>query len=86
MKVVFEAADIRPLIKAVVAEMLDQFGTDTNRLAYNEAEAAALLGLKNHQLRDARLRGQITGAPLGKRYYYTRADLIKFLESRRAKE
>lgn len=78
--------DLKPLVRELIAELLDQFGADPSRIAYSEAEAAALLGLNSHQLRDARLKGQITGSKLGKSWHYSRADLIAFLERRRTGE
>jgi hypothetical protein len=74
--------DLRPLVETVVSEMLTRFSPG-DRLAWPEAEAAALIGVKSHVLRDARLRGEITGAKLGRGWSYTRPDLLKFIESRR---
>jgi hypothetical protein len=50
------------------------------RLAYSEREAAALLGLKWHQLRDERLRGRIASSKIvGDRIRYLREDLVAYL-------
>lgn len=84
MQVVLGSDDLKPIVQQIVVEMLDRFGSDPNRIAYSEPESAAMLGLKSHQLRDARLRGEITGAKLGKSYHYTRAELLGFLERRKA--
>ena len=58
---------LRPLIREVVVEVLDQFrqaeARTDGRLCYSEAEAARLLGLEPHVLRDERLRGRIGAAP-----------------------
>jgi hypothetical protein len=83
-------ADIlRPLIAEVVREVLavmerDRQSLDDGRLAYSEQEAAQLLGLAKHQLRDERLLGRIK-ASVGpcKRILYSRQDLLAYLESRR---
>lgn len=80
--------ELRPLVQAVVEEVLASIGTDearlpSGRLGYPEAEAAALLGLKPHVLRDARLRGEITGSLLGKRYVYSRDDLLAWMRRQR---
>ena len=80
--------ELRPLVQAVVEETLariqaDQSRLPSDRLAFPEAEAAALLGLKQHVLRDARLRGEITGSLLGRRYVYSRDDLLAWLRRQR---
>ena len=74
--------DLKPFIDAALAEIIARFGPG-DRLAYPESEAAQLLGVKSHVLRDARLRGEITGAKLGRGYAYTRADLLAFIERRK---
>ncbi len=83
---------LKPLIAAVVTATLDareagqaQVG-EPGRLAYGEAEAARLLGLHTHQLRDMRLRGEIACSRIvGNRVAYQRSDLVKYLEERRVK-
>src|SRR5262249_49663228 len=57
-------ASLKPLIASVVEEVLarsqrDNSGLPPDRLAWSEAEAAALLGLAVHVLRDERRRGRI---------------------------
>src|SRR5262245_18486101 len=55
-----------------------------DRLAYPEAEAAALLGLAQHVLRDERRRGRIAATKVvGGRVRYTRQDLIDYLMASR---
>jgi hypothetical protein len=79
---------LRPLIAEVVAQALARLEADrqqlsTERLAYSEAEAAALLGLAAHQLRDERLRGRILASVgPGRRILYTRDSLLTYLASR----
>jgi hypothetical protein len=75
---------LRPLIAEVVREVLAALEADRarlgDRLAYSEAEAARLLGLHVHQLRDLRLRGGIRAAKIvGGRIAYTREDLLNYL-------
>jgi hypothetical protein len=82
MQLILSVDELKPFIDAALAEMLARFGP-ADRLAYAEREAAQLLGVKSHVLRDARLRGEITGAKLGRGYAYTRADLLAFLERRK---
>lgn len=81
MHIDFSDADLTPLVEQVVVkvvEKLDRTAAD-DRLAYSEAEAAELLGVKRHQLRDCRLRGEIHARRVGRGYRYLRAELIKWL-------
>jgi hypothetical protein len=77
------------LVTAVVAEVLQQLEQDraaigNGKLAYTEAEAAALLSLHAHQLRDERRRGRITaGRGPGRKILYAQADLLAYLQARR---
>src|SRR5262249_48134401 len=83
-----ERAALAPLVAQVVEETLrrlDESRTrlSPERLAYSEAEAARLLGLAPHQLRDERLRGRISASQVvGKRVRYLREDLIDYLMKR----
>jgi len=54
-----------------------------DKLAFSEAEAARLLSLAPHQLRDERGRGKIVASQVvGRRIRYLRADLIAYLMGR----
>lgn len=85
-----DPAALRPIIEAVVAEVLVRLeerlaalGQD-DRLCYSEEEAAGLLGLEPHVLRDERRRGRIGASQIvGRRVRYTRADLVAYLTARR---
>jgi helix-turn-helix protein len=80
---------LRPLVREIVAEVLDRLEGDraklsAGRLAYSEEEAARLLGLEPHVLRDERRRGRIGASSIvGRRIRYTHDDLLAYLESRR---
>jgi hypothetical protein len=79
---------LRPLIEAVVTEVLARVEAERARLGgklcYSEPEAAALLELQPHQLRDERLRGRIRASSIvGRRVRYVREDLVRYLASRR---
>jgi hypothetical protein len=81
----FDSADLRPLIaetvRAVLAEVdADRAKLSNDQLAFPEPQAAALLGLRPHVLRDCRLRGEIQAARVGKRCLYPRESLIRFLQ------
>jgi hypothetical protein len=78
---------LKGIIREVLAEV-DQAraAVPERRLAYSEAEAAALLGLAPHQLRDERLRGKIASSQIvGRRVRYLRGDLVAYLMARRSK-
>ncbi len=83
-----DADALAPLVRRIVAETLAAVEADRSRLgdrlAWGEAEAAALLGLHVHQLRDERLRGRIAASKIvGGRIAYLKADLLAYLSSRR---
>ena len=55
-----------------------------DKLCYSEADAARLLGLREHQLRDARLAGKVRCSQItGRRIRYTREDLLRYLAENR---
>jgi hypothetical protein len=80
---------LRPVIEAVVSEVLAQLegaraALPDGRLCYSEEEAARLLGLEPHVLRDERRRGRIIASSIvGRRIRYTRDDLVSYLMARR---
>ena len=80
---------LRPVIQQVVAETLAQLETERSqfdaRIAYTEPEAAALLGVQPHVLRDLRRLGEIDASRIGKRIVYRRSDLLAFLDRNRWK-
>jgi hypothetical protein len=80
---------LRPLIRDVVAEVLAALEQDRKpldgKMAYGEAEAARLLSLHPHQLRDERRRGRIAASVgPGRKILYRREDLLEYLMVRRA--
>jgi len=85
-------AVLEPLVEQVVRQVLVTVEQDraalTRKLAYSEPEAAALLSMQGHQLRDERLRGRIKASVgPGRRILYTQADLLEYLAQHRwAKE
>jgi hypothetical protein len=87
LTVAIDPDQLRPLIQAVVEETIAAIEARRaalpDRLAFSEPEAARLLGLHAHQLRDARLRGEIKACvATGKRIRYTRCALEQYLASR----
>ncbi len=87
LQIQFDQDALRPLVHLAVAEALDKLEEEraklSGRLAYTEPEAAVLLGVKPHVLRDCRRRGELQGAKVGSRIVYTRGDLLEFLERRK---
>ena len=83
MKLEFSDAEMSPLIQKIVAEVLRQHkaaeAKANGRLGYSESEAAALLSVPPHVLRDCRLRQEISARMVGKRYIYSRDELMIFL-------
>lgn len=80
---VADVHDLKPVIHAAVVAVLEELqakaGPLGDRLAFPEAEAAALLGVAPHVLRDCRLRGEIAGRLVGKKIVYSRDSLLRFL-------
>ena len=84
MKIDFEAEALRPLIQSIVDKTIERIDmakakVSGDRLAYPQAEAAALIGMAPHALRDARLNGEINASRCGKRVVYQRSELLKYL-------
>lgn len=80
------------LVERVVASCLDRIANATQptppilteQLVYSETQAAKLLGLNVHQLRDERRRGRIShGRTIGKRVAYSMSDIQNYLSARR---
>ena len=79
----FDESRLVPLIKLVVAEVMAEIEqlkkANTERLVYSEVEAASMLGLHRHQLRDIRRRGEISHTRIvGRRIGYTMSDLVAY--------
>ena len=84
MRFEFDQADLKPLVAAVVSEVLEQVDQTqqrlgNGRLAYTEQEAAQLLGIPRHSLRDLRLRGLVKASKLGVRIVYSKEQLVDLL-------
>ena len=85
-----DPAALTPLVRQIVSETIAQLEAaraqipDAGQLAYSEEQAAALLALEPHVLRDERRRGRISASSVvGRRVRYSRQDLIDYLASRR---
>ena len=78
MELRFDSDDLKPIVRSVVAELADRF--DDGRIAYTEVEAAELVGVARHVLREARLRGEVQHGRIGAKIVYTKRQLLAFLE------
>ena len=88
MQLSIDPDELRPIISAAVAEVLAQIRADESavgdKLAVDEREAARLLDIEHHVLRDARLRGEISASRIaGRRIRYAREDLVQYLARHR---
>jgi hypothetical protein len=83
MQLSIDPAELKVIVREVAAELERERATldiAPERLAYSESEAADLLGLKPHVLRDERLRGRIGHTKIvGGRIRYRREDLLAYL-------
>ena len=89
LQIQFDQDALRPLVHLAVAEAMagveEERARFSGRLAFTEPEAAVLLGVRAHVLRDCRRRGELQGARVGSRIVYTRDDLIGFLDRQKEK-
>ena len=83
MQLVISPDELRPLVEAVVCEMLARFEGDGERLSYTESEAAGLLGVPKHTLRDERLRGRIEASVVGRKIVYSKSQILEYLSRRK---
>ncbi len=75
---------IEQAVEAALARVEEARAIAGAKLCYSEAEAAAMLELQPHQLRDERLRGRINASSIVcRRIRYMREDLVNYLISRR---
>lgn len=70
---------VHQIVRQVVEQILEAHD-ESGRLGYCEHEAARLLGIPKHRLRDARLRGEIRAGKIGKLTMYSRRQLLAYLE------
>ena len=82
-----ESADLVAIADALVERLQQLADTDSrlahrDRIGFPEAEAAELLGIPQHVLRDCRLRGEIFARKIGKRFVYSRQTLLDHLSGK----
>jgi hypothetical protein len=83
-----DVAALRPLIETIIEATVSRLdaarATLDGKLCFSEEEAARLLGLEPHVLRDERRRGRIKASKIvGRRVRYLREDLTSYLLGRR---
>jgi hypothetical protein len=89
VRLVIPPAALKPLIEQIASELLTRLrqaeaAVPPGQLAFPQAQAARMLGLNGHQLRDERLRGNIQGCKIvGGRVVYEREELVAYLANRR---
>jgi hypothetical protein len=71
--------ELKSVVTEVLVEIQGRFVSD-DRLAFDEAEAARIISVKKYQLRDARLKGEITPGKIGRTWLYSRKMLIEHVE------
>lgn len=72
---------LRKLVEDVLRETIGVLDWPAGRIALDEQEAAEACGVRRHVLRDMRLSGQIKAQKLGRKFVYTRSDLLAVLRS-----
>lgn len=86
MKLDIEAADLRPIVEVVVAEVVAKIAplrsVPSDQIGIAESRAAELIDVDRHVLRDLRLAGEIKAARIGRRVIYRREDLLALLARR----
>lgn len=74
-----DAAVIQQIVTDTVRAVLHEDGRLNGRLGFTEREAASMLGIAKHVLRDCRLRGEIAGFRAGRGVCYSREELLRFM-------
>ncbi len=80
-----DLADLKPAFVELARQLLRELSESplfSPQIGFTEQQAAALIGLPKHQLRDARRRGHIkaTVRPGMKQVMYSRRALLAFVE------
>jgi len=87
MKLEIDPQELQPIIRQITEQVLADLEARRpdldDKLCYSEAEAADLLGVKVHVLRDERRRGRIKASKIvGGRIRYSREQLVAYLRGR----
>ena len=79
VQLTFDRTLLRELVEEVLREAFSALDWPAGRIALDEAEAAQVCGIRRHVLRDLRLSGAIKAQKLGRKFVYTRNDLLAAL-------
>lgn len=74
---------LREVVEEVLREAIGILDWPAGRIALDEEEAAQACGVRRHVLRDMRLSGRIKAPRIGRKYVYTRDDLLVAIRSNR---
>lgn len=74
-----DAKSLEELVRRIVTKTIGLSDWPAGRIALDEGEAAAACGVARHVLRDLRLAGRIQAKKLGRKYVYSRSDLLDAL-------
>ena len=78
-----DVEELRPLLSEFARSLIAEFRAEEakvgERLGYTEKQAADALGIPQHVLGDARRRGEVSAARIGKQYVYPRDELLRFV-------
>ena len=84
IQLTFDRTLLRELVEQVLREAFSALDWPAGRSARDEAEAAQACGVRSHVLRDLRLSGAIKAQKIGRKFVYTRTDLLAVLQSKLA--
>ncbi len=79
VQLTFDRTLLRELVEEVLREAFSALDWPAGRIALDEAEAAQACGVGRHVLRDLRLSGAIKAQKIGRKFVYTRNDLLAAL-------
>src|ERR1700733_3747753 len=79
LQLTFDRTLLRELIEEVLRETFSVLDWPAGRIALDEDEAAQACGVRKHVLRDLRLSGAIKAQKIGRKFVYTRSDLLAVL-------
>jgi hypothetical protein len=88
LSLAFSPEVLRPFLDMSVEQALQRFREEEaalspGQIAIYEQDAGPMCGIPSHVVRDARLRGEITGSRLGKRIVYERDELVRWVRANR---
>ncbi|MSR59067.1 MAG: DNA-binding protein [Planctomycetaceae bacterium] len=80
MQITLDRDDLRAIVTEVLAEVMAQTSTTPHQQLLTEPEAAAVVRVQAHTLRDARRRGELQFHRVGRFVRYDRAQLDQWIK------